>query len=100
MPTRRDFLTSTGMWVGGCATGWAWAPPVFAGESDSKVIASPRFPEPKVVLPTDALPPPQGDALRLAAVTTAYWKYSHADDIITKFIEGYDIVGRVHLPAL
>ncbi|MCH2372824.1 MAG: hypothetical protein MK538_01475 [Planctomycetes bacterium] len=31
-------------------------------------------------------------------MTTAYFKYSHADDIITKFIEGYGVVGRIHNP--
>ena len=51
-----------------------------------------------VVLPTDALPPPEGPKLRIAAITTAYFKYSHADDIITKFIEGYAILGRTHQP--
>ncbi len=49
-------------------------------------------------MPTDALPPQQGAPKRLAAITTAYFKYSHADDIITKFIEGYAIAERTHLP--
>jgi hypothetical protein len=56
------------------------------------------LPTPRVVLPTDALPPPSGPPKRLAALTTAYFRYSHADDIITKFIEGYSVVGRTHLP--
>ncbi|HXG12953.1 MAG TPA: hypothetical protein VNK04_24560 [Gemmataceae bacterium] len=55
------------------------------------------MPEPKVVLPTNGIPR-QGPPKRIAAITTAYWKYSHADDIITKFIEGYAIVGRIHQP--
>lgn len=62
------------------------------------VFASPRLPQPPISLPTDALPPPTGPKLRLAAITTAYYKYSHADDLITKLIEGYGVVGRVHLP--
>ena len=62
------------------------------------VAASQPLPCPPVVLPTDALDAPQGPKLRIAAITTAYYKYSHADDIITKFIEGYGLVGRVHLP--
>ena len=62
------------------------------------VLKSPTLPEPKVVLPTDALGPPQGPKKRIAAITTAYYKYSHADDIITKFIEGYGMVGRIYEP--
>ena len=64
----------------------------------SFVLKSQPLPEPRVILPTDALPPPRGPKLRIAAITTAYFKYSHADDIITKFIEGYAILGRTHLP--
>jgi hypothetical protein len=55
------------------------------------------MPEPKVALPTDGVPR-QGPAKRLAAITTIYFKYSHADDIITRFMEGYAVVGRTHLP--
>ncbi len=62
------------------------------------VLKSQPLPAPKVVLPTDALPAPKGAKKRVAAITTAYYKYSHADDIITKFIEGYAVVGRTHLP--
>ena len=62
------------------------------------VLKSPKLPRPKVVLPTDALPPPEGPKLRLAAITTTWFKYSHADDIITKFIEGYAMVSRIHEP--
>jgi hypothetical protein len=64
----------------------------------SFVRASQPLPEPTVILPTDALPPPRGPRLKIAAITTAYFKYSHADDIITKFIEGYAVVGRAHQP--
>jgi hypothetical protein len=70
-----------------------------AGElGESFVRKSQSLPEPKVILPTDNLPPPRGPRLRIAAITTAYFKYSHADDIITKFIEGYAIFGRTHQP--
>lgn len=68
-----------------------------AHAADEPLLESPRLPEPKIILPTDSAPR-QGAPKRLAAITTAYWKYSHADDIITKFIEGYAIVGRVHQP--
>src|SRR4051794_32579645 len=68
------------------------------GSAGSFLLESQRMPEPRVVLPTDALPPPQGAPRRLAAIATAYFKYSHADDIITKFIEGYAIAGRTHQP--
>jgi len=62
------------------------------------VVESQRLPAPKVVLPTDSLGSPRGAPRRIAAVTTTYHKYSHADDIITKFIEGYAVVGRIHNP--
>ncbi|MDP7014163.1 MAG: hypothetical protein QGG36_00035, partial [Pirellulaceae bacterium] len=66
--------------------------------SDSFVASSQPLPNPPVGLPTDLIDAPTGPRKRLAAITTAYYKYSHADDIITKFIEGYGVVGRVHLP--
>lgn len=72
--------------------------PTPADERDDFVASSPPLPQLRVVLPTDALPAPQGPPKRIAAVTTTYYKYSHADDIITRFIEGYSIVGRTHLP--
>jgi hypothetical protein len=62
------------------------------------VLKSQTFPEPRVILPTDGIPPPRWPKPRIATITTAYFRYSHADDIITKFIEGYAIVGRTHLP--
>jgi hypothetical protein len=68
-----------------------------AAAADGPVGESQRLPEPKVVLPTDGVPR-DGRPRRLAALTTVYWKYSHADDIITRFIEGYAVVGRTHLP--
>ena len=62
------------------------------------VLKSQELPQPKVILPTDALPSPEGPKKRLAAITTTWFKYSHADDIITKFIEGYAMVSRIHEP--
>lgn len=58
---------------------------------------SPRLPEPRIDLPTDDVGR-EGPKRRIAAIATTYFKYSHADDIITKFIEGYGVVGRIHLP--
>ncbi|MCS7166725.1 MAG: hypothetical protein RMI91_14860 [Gemmatales bacterium] len=88
MCTRRTFL------------GWTAASlsaPLAAQPTESPIIPSPALPEPKIVLPTDSVPR-EGPPKRIAAITTVYWKYSHADDIITKFIEGYAIVGRIHEP--
>lgn len=62
------------------------------------VQKSQTLPQPTIVLPTDDLPAPEGAKKRIAAITTAYYKYSHADDIITKFIEGFGMVGRIHQP--
>ena len=110
--TRRRFLASAGAMVsaGGIssvmgedrASASADENPG-AGHSDSFdanrfILKSQPLPGPRVILPTDALPPPAGPKKRIAAITTTYFKYSHADDIITKFIEGYSIVGRTHLP--
>jgi hypothetical protein len=62
------------------------------------ILRSQPKPEPRIILPTDALPKPDGPRRRIAAIATAYFRYSHADDIITKFIEGYAIAERTHLP--
>ena len=66
--------------------------------NESFVLKSQPLPRPEVFLPTDALPPPRGPKKRIAAITTAYYKYSHADDLITKFIEGFGMVGRIYQP--
>src|SRR5712691_2913474 len=71
--------------------------PAAGGGAEGPVAESQRMPEPKVALPTDGVPLDDRPR-RLAAITTAYFKYSHADDIITRFIEGYAILGRVHQP--
>jgi len=43
-------------------------------------------------------PPPPTYNKKLAAITTTYHRYSHADDIITKVIEGYSIVDKNYPP--
>ncbi len=85
---RREFLAAGGaaLLAAGCSSG----PADFGAESQ-------RMPEPAISLPTDGVPR-AGPEKRIAAITTCYYKYSHADDIITKFIEGYAVIGRTHLP--
>jgi hypothetical protein len=92
-PTRREVLAA--------AAAFAASPRAsVADDLDGHVLKSQPLPEPKIVFPTDALPLPERDGppRRVAAVTTAYFRYSHADDIITKFLEGYAVVGRTHKP--
>jgi hypothetical protein len=94
-PSRRQFLSTVPALAAaqiGCA-----AQAGSGQAADEPIFQSPVLPEPKVAFPTDGIPR-EGRPKRIAAVTTAYWKYSHADDIITKFIEGYAIVGRIHKP--
>jgi hypothetical protein len=69
-------------------------------EPEAFILKSQPLPEPRISLPTDALPPPDrvGRPRRIAAVVTSYFRYSHADDIVTKFMEGYSVVGRTHKP--
>jgi len=59
------------------------------------IFKSPQLPRPEVARPTDALTAPAEPKRRLAAITTTWFKYSHAVDIITKFIEGYAMVSRI-----
>src|SRR5579862_2303149 len=35
---------------------------------------------------------------KVAAIVTTYHRYSHADDIVTRFMEGYSIVGKSYPP--
>src|SRR5688500_11711242 len=35
---------------------------------------------------------------KVACLTTTYFRYSHADNIITRFLEGYSIVGKSYPP--
>ena len=93
---RRDFLAGTAGLLSagflGKASGEESVP------SNPFITETHKRPAPTVNLPTDRLPAPQGPKKRIVALTTAWWKYSHADDIITKFIEGYSIFGRMHQP--
>src|SRR5437773_7394850 len=41
--------------------------------------------------------PPASDQ-KVVAIVTAYHRYSHADNIITRFMEGYSIVGKSYPP--
>src|SRR5947209_1270296 len=41
--------------------------------------------------------PPASDK-KVAAVVTTYHRYSHADNIVTRFMEGYSIVGKSYPP--
>ena len=75
----------------------ALTPSSGAAEESPYVTASQPLPNPRITFPTDRIPK-TARPKRIAAITTAYYKYSHADDIITKFIEGYSVVGRTHLP--
>ena len=87
-PSRRDFLHAAGAAMAITPLG---SEDVAAFEDDPAgdfILKSQPKPEPRIILPTDALPKPDGPKKRIAAITTAYFKYSHADDIITKFIEG------------
>lgn len=40
------------------------------------------------------------DRLKIAAVTTAYFKYSHSQHIVDRFLEGYGWEGRHHRPDM
>ncbi|MDW8222851.1 MAG: hypothetical protein RMJ82_07880 [Gemmatales bacterium] len=86
--TRRTFLSWAALGI---------STPLYTQPTEAPIVASPALPEPKILLPTDTVPR-HGPPKRIAAITTVYWKYSHADDIITRFIEGYAIVGRIHEP--
>src|SRR5437667_4923306 len=41
--------------------------------------------------------PPASDK-KIAAIVTTYHRYSHADNIVTRFMEGYSIVGKSYPP--
>jgi hypothetical protein len=42
--------------------------------------------------------PPAASEKRIAAIVTAYHRYSHADNIVTRFIEGFSIAGTSYPP--
>ena len=43
-------------------------------------------------------PPPPESNKKVAAIVTNYRRYSHADNIVTRFIEGYCIFGKTYAP--
>jgi hypothetical protein len=49
-------------------------------------------------LPAIAAVPVSGERKKIAAITTTYFLRSHADDIITRFLEGYWINDRSYRP--
>jgi hypothetical protein len=68
---RRQFLASS------AALGTATLLPKTAS---AQVIAAPASPK------------------KVAAIVTTYFRYSHADNIVTRFMEGYSIVGKSYPP--
>src|SRR5262249_17002684 len=97
-PSRRVFLRTAGAAIAIPPVGSAPAAAVEDDPHGDFLLKSQPRPEPRIVLPTDALPNPDGPRKRIAAIATAYFRYSHADDIIIKFIEGYAIAERTHTP--
>ncbi|HEY7423151.1 MAG TPA: twin-arginine translocation signal domain-containing protein [Gemmataceae bacterium] len=45
----------------------------------------------------DVIDPPASDK-KIAAIVTTYFRYSHADNIVTRFMEGFSIVGKSYPP--
>src|SRR5688572_25302914 len=43
-------------------------------------------------------PPPAASDRKVAAIVSAYHRYSHADNIVTRFMEGYSIAGKSYPP--
>ena len=41
---------------------------------------------------------PPASPKKIAAIVTAYFRYSHADNIVTRFMEGFSIVGKSYPP--
>src|SRR3954452_21018377 len=97
-PSRRDFLHAATAVMAIPRVGTAGDAALDDDPSSDFLLRSQPKPEPRIVLPTDALRRSDGPRKRIAAITTAYFRYSHADDIITKFIEGYAIAERTHTP--
>jgi hypothetical protein len=97
-PSRRDFLHTAGAAVAITQVGSAAVATLEDDPAGDFILKSQPKPEPGIILPTDALPKPNGPRKRIAAIATVYFRYSHADDIITRFIEGYAIAERTHVP--
>src|SRR5438552_12535865 len=70
-PTRRHFLAQTA----GLTAAALWP-----GRTPGQLIAAPASPK------------------KVAALVTTYHRYSHADNIVTRFMEGYSIVGKSYPP--
>ncbi|MBI1914458.1 MAG: twin-arginine translocation signal domain-containing protein, partial [Planctomycetes bacterium] len=70
-PSRRDFLTGTG---GLAATA------LLMPSARGQLVAPPASPK------------------KVAAIVTTYFRYSHADNIVTRFMEGYSIAGKSYPP--
>ena len=48
--------------------------------------------------PGRAVSAPPASSKKVAAIVTTYFRYSHADNIVTRFMEGYSIVGKSYPP--
>src|SRR6516225_8565819 len=46
----------------------------------------------------DQIVAPAASSKKIAALVTTYFRYSHADNIVTRFMEGYSIVGKSYPP--
>lgn len=75
MPTRRQFLASTAA---------AALLPAAGRTQTAKNLGRP------IAAPASSK--------KVAAVVTTYHRYSHADNIVTRFMEGYSIVGKSYPP--
>src|SRR2546430_1607495 len=96
-PSRRQFLATS-------TTALALAPSLAkAGPDkaeppkDGPLLQTQSMPDTKVLLPTDGLIH-SGAPKRLAAIVGAFWRNSHADNIILRFMEGYAVAGQMHRP--
>jgi hypothetical protein len=96
-PHRRQFLSATVPALVLSTVEGATQQPAAPPDDKNPIMESQRMPEPRIILPTDGVQRPERP-IRVAAITTVWWKYSHADDFITKFIEGYGVIGRIHNP--
>lgn len=71
LPDRRQFLASSTATTAGA---------LLAGPSSAQVVAPPATQK------------------KIAAIVTTYHRYSHADNIVTRFMEGFSIVGKSFPP--
>jgi hypothetical protein len=73
-PDRRDFLGRTGCLAAGALL------PLLPRAGHGQLVA------------------PPASNKRIAAIVTTYHRYSHADNIVTRFMEGYSIAGKSYPP--